>query len=64
MEAGCRKIADQIKEQLPPGIGMTLFLFEYGRAGAFAYVSTARRDDMVNVVREWLDHVTHQEPAQ
>lgn len=55
LEAGCRKLADQIQAQLPPGVGMMLMLFDYGPNGSLAYVSTAQRDDMIRVMLEWID---------
>lgn len=39
-----------------PGLGVTLFVFDYGgaTAGGIGYISNARRDDMINAITEWL----------
>jgi hypothetical protein len=56
-----RKIVDRCKRErdLPPNVGMALFLFDFGGPGTgnIAYASTARREDMIAAVREWLKHV-------
>ncbi len=54
LEADARKLADQLRAQLPANIGFTLFLFDYGDTGNMTYISTAQRDDMVEVIRNWL----------
>lgn len=52
-----RSVATQIKAAFPPGLGMALFVFDYGPKGDIAYVSTAERKYMVAAIREWLAHV-------
>lgn len=36
-----------------PGLGLALFVFDFG-AGGLSYISNADRSDMVRAVREWL----------
>lgn len=53
--AKLNQLARDLRVKLPPGVGFTLFLFDYGQDGHLAYISTAEREDMVKVVREWLE---------
>lgn len=48
-----KDIAIRIKGVLPPGWGMTLFLFEYMESSCF-YFSTAERKDMIKVLKEFI----------
>ncbi len=36
-----------------PGLGITLFVFDYGEGGGLMYGSTAPRADMLKAIREW-----------
>lgn len=48
-------LASGIKELLPPGWGMALFVFPMeGREGNLNYISTADRKTMIEAVQEWL----------
>lgn len=49
-----RAAIDAARRELPPGVGVTLFAFDFGGGGGLAYISNAQRDDMVIAVREWL----------
>ena len=54
-----REISDKIKHALPKGWGFLLMLFEYGtpeNPGAMFYASSAERDGVIRLVREWLAH--------
>lgn len=55
MEAEARKLAKILGDSLPPNIGFTLFLYEYGDEGWLTYVSSGRREDMIKTINEWLD---------
>lgn len=48
------KLGGLIRAVLPPGWGFSLFLVQYGEGGAVFYLSSANRDDLVQVLREWL----------
>lgn len=43
-----------IRESLPEGWGFTLFLFSYGVNGDLFYLSSAKREDMIVTIKEWL----------
>jgi len=43
-----------LKEKLPPNIGATLVMFDYGDAGNIAYASTAERAGMIKALRNLL----------
>lgn len=55
LESLLKRIATSFSKQLPEDIGFTLFLFTYGEDGNLFYISSAQREDMINVVKEWLD---------
>lgn len=43
-----------------PGLGITLFVFDFGGPGkGLSYISNADRADMVRVVLEWARKQTH-----
>jgi len=48
-------LANALKKVLPPQIGFTLFLFEYGNNGYTSYLSTAEREDMITLIKKWLE---------
>lgn len=52
-----RELMGALKDALPPGVGAALFLLDFGAKGNIAYASTARRQDMIKAIREWLGHV-------
>jgi hypothetical protein len=56
-EEKLRALWARLAPMLPPGIGVALFLFDFGDTGGLAYVSNAQRDDMVRVIEEWLAKV-------
>jgi hypothetical protein len=57
MEKRTREIADRLRAEMPPGVGFTLFLYDFGAPGNTAYVSTADRTDAIANIREWLARV-------
>lgn len=62
VEATLRDLAGQIKPQVPSGFGFTLLIFSYGqtglakegKAGSLFYISSARREDMVQAMKEFI----------
>lgn len=48
------EIGGLIGAQLPPGWGFGLFIFTYGEGGTMTWISSARRDDMVKALQEWM----------
>ena len=58
LEAAAQRVAGALKPllaaHLPPGTGLTLFLFSYGAGGGMAYLSTAERDSMIAALEEFL----------
>ena len=53
-EEAMRSLAAVLKEQLPPTMGFTVFVFDYAKGGTMSYLSTATREDMVGMIRQWL----------
>lgn len=62
LEMDSRRLADLLMRELPRGVGFTLFTFNYGDHGSLAYISSANRVDMVEVVTEWLGMVIGENP--
>jgi len=60
LEGPLRQIAAALEETLPTMIGVdepigfAVFLFDFGETGSLAYVSNAKREDMIAAVKEWL----------
>jgi len=42
-------------KELAPGLGFCLLMFDYGGGGNLAYVSTAKREDMVKLLDEFRE---------
>jgi hypothetical protein len=45
-------MARQIADQCAPGVGFALLLFDLGSGGSIAYMSNARREQMVQLLKE------------
>jgi len=54
MEELLKRFGRELKAILPPSIGYTLFLFDYGEKGNMFYLSTAQRADMIEGLKEFL----------
>jgi len=59
-EVVCREIASKIQEAIEQALGIDtwgfmLMLFSFGEGGSLTYISNANREDMINVVKEWLE---------
>jgi hypothetical protein len=54
LEAKLRELGRALKGMLPPSMGYTLFLFDYGDKGFMTYMSTATREDMIASLEETL----------
>jgi GTPase len=59
VEEVLREMAGTVSSRLPAGWGMALFLFEFGENGTCFYISDAQREDMVRMLREWIQRNTH-----
>jgi hypothetical protein len=55
LEAGARRLAQQLNGQMPPGVGFMLFLFEFGAGGNLTYIGNGDRKDTILAMLEWLD---------
>jgi len=54
LEADLRAAADMIAKSYP-GTGFALFFFDFGANGNTSYISNAKREDMIENVKEWLE---------
>jgi hypothetical protein len=66
VERALRELAQEIKPKVPAGFGFTLLIYSYnktglakeGPAGSMFYISSARRQDMVQAMREFITRNT------
>jgi len=49
-----RTIATLVDGQTPDGMGFAVFLFDFGPDGALFYMSSAERQDIVAMMKEWI----------
>jgi hypothetical protein len=48
------EIAGMLHAKMPEGWGFTLLLFEYSPKDSLFYISSAKREDMMNAMREFI----------
>lgn len=53
-EKKLREIGNKLADNMPPGYGFTLMIYQFGEQGNMFYFSNAQRDDMINVMREFI----------
>jgi hypothetical protein len=53
-EKALREVGGILKEQMPPGYGFALLVFSFGEHGDLFYLSNARREDMSEVLKEFV----------
>lgn len=58
IEAKLKHLARLIKGNLPDDWGFMLMLFSYGENGTTFYISSAQREDVVNVMKEFIQRNT------
>lgn len=49
-----KELGTTLATRMPEGWGFTLMLYSYGPGGDLFYISSARRDDMIRVMREFM----------
>lgn len=54
-----RRMGEYLKQQLPPGYGFFLTIFEYEKTSRANYISTGRREDMIKMLRETAYRLEH-----
>ncbi len=56
IEKSLKEIGLKLKGIMPNGWGYTLFMFDYqkGNDGALFYLSTAKREDMIKTLEEFI----------
>lgn len=54
IESKLRELAHRVGDDMPEGWGFALLLFSYGEKGNLFYISSAQRDDIIKVMREWI----------
>lgn len=51
-----RRSLEAVLKEWPTHVSVTLFISDFGERGGLSYISNAQREDMIRVVREWLEH--------
>lgn len=59
IEALLRKLGNRIGAKLPKNWGFTLLLFEYGDGKSLFYISSAERDDIIKMMKEFISRNEH-----
>lgn len=57
VEAIARDIAKHIADALPHGLGFAFLVFDFGEGGTLAYMSNAKRDDMLRALHELIGNL-------
>jgi len=52
-----RKIGHMIGDCMPPGVGFTLLLFRYGDQPEVQYISSAQREDMIDMLEKMVSRL-------
>ena len=55
IEQNLKDIGRGIADTLPEGWGFTLLIFSFGEGGSTFYLSNAKRGDMMQALKEFLD---------
>lgn len=56
-----QKMAEKVKAMLPSDWGFTILVYPFCNPGVSNYISNARREDMVNMLRETADRLENKE---
>ena len=51
------KLGRSIGKDMPPGFGFTLLIYTYGEGGFLFYISSAEREDSINLIKEYLERI-------
>jgi hypothetical protein len=47
-------LGKRLGSEMPPNVGFAVFLYNFGARGALAYCANGDRDDMVELIKEFL----------
>ena len=53
-EKALKGIGESIGKNLPKNMGFTLFIYDYGDGGNMFYMSSAKREDMLKAMKEFI----------
>jgi hypothetical protein len=54
-EIALKRLGSVLKEHVPAGMGFTVLMFDYGPGGNVFYLSSAKREDMLKAMQEFID---------
>jgi hypothetical protein len=55
VEGIARDLGRTIASALPGGLGFAVLVFDFGDGGTMAYMSNAKREQMIRALRELID---------
>lgn len=58
-ERKLREIGDGLRAAMPPGFGFVLLIAEFGEKGSMFYTSNCERQDVCNMMREFIQKSEH-----
>lgn len=56
IEKKLKDIGRKVIDSLPEGWGFALHIFSYGEEGTMMFMSSAKRGDYINMLREFISH--------
>ncbi len=59
IQAKMKDIGKMISSALPKGWGFSLMIFNYGDKGNMFYISSGKREDMIEAMKEFIERNTH-----
>jgi len=54
VEKRLKDIGDRLRETMPDGFGFALLIAEFGEAGSMFYTANCQRQDVCNMMREFI----------
>lgn len=53
-ESKLNDIGQKLRESMPKGFGFVLLIAEFGEKGSMFYMANCSRQDVCNMMREWI----------
>jgi hypothetical protein len=54
LEAKANEIGKLLRAQMPPGVGFSLNIWQFGEGGFMAYTSNCKREDIIKGLKEFI----------
>ena len=59
VESRLKDIGDHLRSAMPEGFGFVLLMAEFGEKGAMFYTANCNRNDVCNMMREFIQKNEH-----